>query len=59
MNPRVLPDGEIRATKDLNAHRTTPYVANVTVTDGYNTVTSQLLTIRITSKFEIVFVWGG
>ncbi|XP_052260269.1 protocadherin-15-like isoform X2 [Dreissena polymorpha] len=45
---KMYPNGEIHATKDLNDHRTTPYVATVNVSDPYNTVGPQTITIKIT-----------
>lgn len=45
-----LVDGEIHATRDLNDHRTTPYVATVNVSDPYNTVGPQTITIKITGE---------
>lgn len=43
-------DGDIIATEDLFSHRTSPYVATINVTDGYNLVGPTDVTISITGS---------
>lgn len=48
----LFSDGGIYSVEDLNSHRTSPYVVNITVNDyykgyGYNTVGPTQMTIHI------------
>lgn len=53
----IFSDGGIYSVEDLNKHRTSPYVVNITVKDyykgfGYNTVGPTQMTIHIPGKID-------